>query len=189
MEEKRAIRKQVFALRKSCSDENIEKWSREITRRVTELSEFQEAGRILVYADYNHEVMTRFLTEEAWKAGKAVAVPKVEGKDMFFYRLTDFGQLKPGYFGIPEPEEGEIVSWEDALMIMPGVAFDRSGHRVGYGGGFYDRFLEKHPGIRRVAVAFDFQIFPAVPSEPTDISPEIIVTEKEVLRFPATGSM
>ena len=136
MEEKRAIRKQVFALRKSCSDENIEKWSREITRRVTELVEFQEAGRILVYADYNHEVMTRFLTEEAWKAGKAVAVPKVEGKDMFFYRLTDFGQLKPGYFGIPEPEEGEIVSWEDALMIMPGVAFDRSGHRVGYGADF-----------------------------------------------------
>lgn len=118
-----------------------------------------------------------------------MAVPKVEGKDMLFYRLTDFGQLKPGYFGIPEPEEGEIVSWEDALMIMPGVAFDRSGHRVGYGGGFYDRFLEKHPGIKRVAVAFDFQMFPAVPSEPTDISPEIIVTEKEVLRFPATGSM
>lgn len=183
MEEKRAIRKHVFAERKACTEENLKKWSREITRRVTELPEFQSARHILVYADYNHEVMTGYLIEEAWKAGKETAVPKVEGKDMIFYRLTDFAQLEPGYFGIPEPVQGERVQWEDALMIMPGVAFDRSGHRVGYGGGFYDRFLEKHPGIRRTAVAFSFQVFPEVPWEVTDISPEILVTEKEVMRF------
>ena len=64
------------------------------------------------------------------------------------------------------------------MMVMPGVAFDKENHRVGYGGGFYDRFLEKHPQVRRVAVAFEFQMLPAVPTEPTDISPEIIVTEK-----------
>lgn len=183
MEEKKAIRKQVFAKRKACSGENIRNWSQEITRRITELPEFQNAGRILVYADYNHEVMTGFLIEEAWKAGKETAVPKVEGKDMVFYRLTDFAQLEPGYFGIPEPVDGEVVYWEDALMIMPGVAFDRRGHRVGYGGGFYDRFLEKHPGIKRVAAAFSFQVFPEVPWEATDISPEILVTEKETIRF------
>ena len=183
MEEKRAIRKQVFALRKARSDEEIEKLSRELTERLTKIPEFQDAGQILVYADYNHEVMTRFLIEEAWRAGKETAVPKVDGKDMIFYRLTDFGQLEPGYFGIPEPAEGEAVQWEKALMIMPGVAFDRGGHRVGYGGGFYDRFLEKHPGIKKIAVAFDFQIFPEVPWETTDISPEILVTEKEVIRY------
>ena len=66
-------------------------------------------------------------------------------------------------------------------MIMPGVAFDRKNHRVGYGGGFYDRFLEKHPLIRTVAVAFDFQILDQVPTEPTDIFPQIIITEKEEL--------
>ena len=64
-------------------------------------------------------------------------------------------------------------------MIMPGVAFDRDNHRVGYGGGFYDRFLEKHPDILRVAVAFDFQIMDMVPTEPTDICPQIIVTESD----------
>ena len=66
-------------------------------------------------------------------------------------------------------------------MIMPGVAFDRNNHRVGYGGGFYDRFLEKNPQIIRLAVAFDFQILEEVPIEPTDIFPQMIVTEREVI--------
>lgn len=179
METKQAIRKRIFALRKTCPDEQIEKWSREITEKVTALPAFKRAERILAYADYNHEVMTRFIIEEAWKAGKEVAVPKVEGKNMTFYLLKDFGQLKPGYFGIPEPE-GEIAAdWEKALMIMPGVAFDRENHRVGYGGGFYDRYLEKRPDILSVAVAFSFQMLQEVPTEPTDIFPQIIVTETE----------
>lgn len=127
--------------------------------------------------------MTGFLIEEAWKAGKEVAVPKVDGKDMIFYKLTDFSQLEPGYFGIPEPTRGEIVEWEDALMIMPGVAFDKNNHRVGYGGGFYDRYLEKHPDLKRIAAAFEFQILSGVPTEPTDISPEIVVTEKQCMRL------
>ena len=182
MEEKKAIRKQIFAERKACSDKEIQEWSKEITKNITALPEYQTADRILVYADYNHEVMTRYIIEEAWKAGKEVAVPKVVGKDMVFYRLTDFSQLEPGYFGIPEPVRGEIVKWEDALMVMPGVAFDPENNRVGYGGGFYDRFLEKHPDITRLAVAFDFQILDLVPTEPTDICPQIIVTQSKVYR-------
>lgn len=179
METKKDIRKKIFAARKECTDAQVEEWSRSITKRIAALPAFKRAQRVLAYADYNHEVITRYLIEEAWLAGKEVAVPKVVGKDMVFYRLKDFSQLKPGYYGIPEPEEGETVDWEDALMIMPGVAFDKENHRVGYGGGFYDRYLEKHPSLERVAVAFDFQILPEVPTEPTDIFPQIIVTEKE----------
>lgn len=179
MQTKKDIRKQIFAARKTYSDNQIEEWSRLITQRVTALPAFRNAEQVLAYADYNHEVVTRFLIEEAWKAGKQVAVPKVSGKDMIFYKLEDFSQLEPGYYGIPEPARGEIVEWEDALMIMPGVAFDKENHRVGYGGGFYDRFLEKHPRVQRVAVAFSFQILPEVPVEPTDIFPQIIVTEKD----------
>lgn len=137
MEEKKQIRKQIFAARKAHTDAQIEDWSRMIADRVTTLPEYKDAKRILAYADYNHEVMTGFIIEAAWRDGKEVA-----------------------------------------MMVMPGVAFDRENHRVGYGGGFYDRFLEKHPCIRRVAVAFEFQMLPEVPTEPTDISPEIIVTEK-----------
>ena len=182
MESKKDIRKKIFAARKQCSEEQIEKMSRKITEKVISLPVFEQENKILVYADYNHEVVTRYLIEEAWQAGKEVAVPKVVGKDMVFYKLTDFAQLEKGYFGIPEPARGEIVQWEEALMIMPGVAFDRQNHRVGYGGGFYDRFLEKHPYITRVAVAFEFQMMSEVPVESTDISPEIIVTEKEIYK-------
>lgn len=179
METKSDIRKKIYAKRKTCTDVQIDTWSRMITEKVTALTAFQKAERVMVYADYNREVVTRYIIEEAWKQGKRVAVPKVTGKDMDFILLTDFSQLKSGYYGIPEPEEGEIVSWQEALMIMPGVAFDRENHRVGYGGGFYDRYLEKHPRIQKVAVAFAFQILDQVPTEPTDIFPQLIITEKE----------
>lgn len=179
MKTKKEIRKQIFAARKQCTDAQVEEWSKMITERVASLPAFKNAERILAYADYNHEVITKYIIEKAWEAGKEVAVPKVDGKDMIFYKLEDFSQLEAGYFGIPEPARGEIVSWEEALMIMPGVAFDRDNHRVGYGGGFYDRFLEKHTSVQRVAVAFDFQMLEEVPVEPTDICPQIIVTEKE----------
>ena len=183
MEEKKAIRKQIFKARKEHSDTWIEEKSRRITELLTALPEYEDADRIMAYADYNHEVITRYIIEQSWKDGKEVAVPKVFGKDMVFYRLTDFSQLESGYFGIPEPkEDGETVSWEDAMMVMPGVAFDENCNRVGYGGGFYDRILEKHTGIRRVAVGFSFQILSEVPTEPTDIRPQVIVTEEKIYR-------
>lgn len=180
METKKEIRKKIFALRKIHTDEEIENWSRIITDKVLSLDEYRDSSRILAYVDYNHEVMTRFIIEAAWRDGKEVAVPKVVGKDMIFYKLTDFSQLSEGYFGILEPSDGEIVDWDDGTMIMPGVAFDKNNNRAGYGGGFYDRFLEKHPMIKRVAVAFSFQIVESVPTEPTDISPQIIVTENDI---------
>lgn len=180
METKKDIRKYIYGVRKKCTDQEIENWSRKITEKVLSHPAFIQAEKIMVYADYNHEVITRYIIEEAWKLKKEVAVPKVSGKDMIFYKLTDFSQLEEGYYGIPEPTKGQIADWQDALMIMPGVAFDRDNHRVGYGGGFYDRFLEKHPGLVRLAIAFEFQILEQVPVEPTDILPQIIITEEKL---------
>lgn len=180
METKKDIRKYIYGVRKKCTDQEVENWSRKITEKVLSHPAFIQAEKIMVYADYNHEVITRYIIEEAWKLKKEVAVPKVSGKDMIFYKLTDFSQLEEGYYGIPEPTKGQIADWQDALMIMPGVAFDRDNHRVGYGGGFYDRFLEKHPGLVRLAIAFEFQILEQVPVEPTDILPQIIITEEKL---------
>ena len=177
------IKEKIFKARKEHTDAWIRENSLRITEALTQLPEYRNAERIMAYADYNHEVITRYIIEQAWKDGKEVAVPKVFGKDMVFYRLTDFSQLESGYFGIPEPkEDGETVSWEEAMMVMPGVAFDMNCNRVGYGGGFYDRFLEKHPEVCRVAVGFSFQILPEVPTEPTDIRPQVIVTEENIYR-------
>ena len=92
MEEKKAIRKQVFAARKAHTDQQIDDWSRKIAETVTALPEYSNSRRILAYADYNHEVMTKYIIEAAWNDGKEVAVPKVVGQDMVFYKLTDFAQ-------------------------------------------------------------------------------------------------
>ena len=87
---KKTHQKADFAARKQCSDAQVEEWSHQITDQVLKLSEFVKAKHILAYADYNHEVMTRYIIEEAWKAGKEVAVPKVVGKDMVFTALLIF---------------------------------------------------------------------------------------------------
>ncbi len=183
METKKNIRKTVYGRRAEVTDAEILKMSQIIAEKVTASDAFCRAKRIYCYVDYNHEVCTRPLIEAAWKAGKAVAVPKTVGSDLLFYRLESYSQLAPGYFQIPEPVEGELVDWKDALMIMPGVAFDRMGHRIGYGGGFYDRFLEHHP-LQRIAIAFEFQIFEEVPAEKTDLAPDAVYTETHI--YPCT---
>ena len=175
MDTKKEIRKKVFAARKQHTDAWVEEMSKVITQRVVALPAFKHADKILAYADYNHEVITEYLIEEAWKAGKEVAVPKVVGKDMVFYKLTDFSQLEPGYFQIPEPASGEIVEWPTALMIMPGVAFDRENHRVGYGGGFYDRFLKDFCGKKIVCLPKEF-IVENVFAEKHDIPVDLVIT-------------
>ena len=136
METKQSIRKRIFAARKTHTLEQIEAMSQAICQKVTELPVFSQAEFFYAYADYNKEVMTRGMIEAAWQAGKRVAVPKVHGKDLVFYELKDFSQLEPGYYQIPEPARGEEVQWEEALLLMPGVAFDPARHRVGYGAGF-----------------------------------------------------
>ena len=184
MESKKDIRKKIFAERKLHTDEQIEAMSRTITDKVTALPAFKNADRILVYADYNHEVVTEYLIKEAWKAGKEVAVPKVVGKDMVFYKLTDFARLEPGYFGIPEPVSGEIVNWSKALMIMPGVAFDRANHRVGYGGGFYDRYLEKMPeDCEKAILCRESLMCEQIPTEEHDERMDLVISQNGIIRI------
>lgn len=179
---KKHIRGLIYAKRKARSDSYIEENSRRICKRLYETEAFQKAAWIYVYIDYNHEVMTGEIMEKAHSMGKKVAAPKVEGKDMCFFEISGTEDLEPGYFGIREPKTGlKPAGSEQVLMIMPGVAFDIHRHRVGYGGGFYDRYLEKHPEIMKAALAFEFQIFEEVPWESTDILPDMIITENRIL--------
>ena len=168
-------------MRKACTDEQVDSMSRIITERIIGHPLFRDAETILAYMDYRHEVVTRYLIEEAWREKKRVAVPKCSGKDMTFYRISTFDDVAEGFYGIREPLGGEVIDDDHALMLMPGVAFDRKLHRVGYGGGFYDRYLAERSGIIRMAPAFSFQVFSEVPSEPFDICPSMIVTENEII--------
>lgn len=182
MASKKEIRKYIFGRRKETSVEEVEENSRVICEKILALPEFQQADCVYAYADYNKEVITKGIIEAAWKAGKRVAVPKVTGAhEMKYYYITSFDQLSPGYFQIPEPSEGEEALEETAFLVVPGVAFDINRHRAGYGQGFYDRYLSRHPKHKTVAVAFEFQIVEEVPAEVTDIFPQKVVTEARVI--------
>ena len=165
MEAKGNIRKEVFARRRAATQEEIQEKSRMIYEKITALPEFLDADCFFAYMDFKKEVMTRDLIEKALEMGKTVAVPRVEGDDMVYYEIKDFSTLKSGYFGIMEPDGGKVCTREEGFLLVPGVAFDSARHRVGYGKGFYDRFLAAHPGFTTVAAAFEFQLFDAVPFE------------------------
>lgn len=189
MESKKQIRAAVLAKRTGLSVFDVEEKSRQITKTLTAHPWFREAQQILVYIDFRKEVATRDLIEICWSSGKQVFVPKVEGKDMNFYRIRSWDEVKPGAWGIPEPLpklptfSGNGCMPEDRpVVIMPGVAFDVKRNRIGYGGGYYDRYLERFESIRKMAAAFECQIVEEIPSEETDIRPDCVVTEKRVIQ-------
>lgn len=179
---KKSIRKEVKARRASHTDLQIHEMSETIARRFLALPEYQAASCIYAYMDCKHEVETSTIIRKAWADGKRVAVPRVRGEVMDYYYITDFSDLEDGYFGIREPRMDLTIATEpDALMILPGVAFDEALHRVGYGGGFYDRYQEAWPDLVRIALAFEFQVYESVPFESFDKKPQKIITEKRCM--------
>ena len=110
------------------------------------------------------------LLRQALLDGKQVAVPKVYGDEMRFILLPDLDRVARGYSGIPEPiDDGPVADDPTALVLMPGLAFDKDGRRIGYGGGFYDKFLTAEPAHPTVALCYDFQIVPHIPAEEFDV--------------------
>ena len=180
---KKEIRAEVKKRRREADEETLHEKSLQILERFRQLSAYKDASLLLAYVDAKREVETRLLMRCAWDDGKKVAAPRVDGDGiMHFYYLRSLKDLEPGAFGIMEPRaDCRICEPEEGLPLMPGVAFDEQGHRVGYGGGYYDRYLEKHPHLIHIALAFEFQIFPEVPSEKHDICPDLIVTENRIL--------
>lgn len=179
--EKREIRKQIFKRRKEAGQEQILADSRVICEKIIQSPAFQNAETVYVYMDCKGEVSTKPLLETSWRLGKKVAAPRVTGPgEMKYYYIESFADVAPGYYDIPEPTTGREARDEEALLIVPGVAFDRNRHRCGYGQGFYDRYLTAHREHVTIGVAFDFQMVEEVPADVYDMFPQILITEKEV---------
>lgn len=181
--EKKEIRKLVFARRRAAVPEKLLADSRIICERVMETEAFQNASAIYVYMDCKGEVSVKPLLETAWKLGKKTAAPRVTGPgEMKYYYISSYSDVAPGYYQIPEPVTSREAHDEDALLIVPGVAFDKNRHRCGYGQGFYDRYLAAHRKHPTIALAFDFQLMEEVPSDEFDMLPQMLITEKEVYK-------
>lgn len=191
MEDKKQIRKRMLALRNAMTHEDVVQKSEAIIQRVLQTNEYKEAQNILLYADYCHEVMTRTLFEDALLRKKKVFFPKTDGltNTMEFYQVVSVTQLYEGYKGIREPKEEprKRFVWradEDTLAILPGVAFDINGYRIGYGKGFYDRYLSDKRPITTMALGFACQIIEdAIPHDAYDIRMDKIVTEEIIYSF------
>ncbi len=178
-EEKKAIRKHCRALRMAMALEEREQASRQMADVILASREYREAPVILAYIDAKNEISPAGIVEDAWRQGKTVAVPRVHGKTMDFYRIQRWEDLEPGAFGIREPRpDCPLVDISQGLMLAPGVAFDRTGRRVGYGGGYYDRYLAAHPQLTVWGLAFECQLLEQVPAEETDRRMDQVVTEK-----------
>ncbi len=149
---------------------------------------FRNSRTIMIYLSIPGEVDTRDLATQGWKGGKSVLVPKVDWEhkhmDPVVIRSLDAG-VREGRYGIPEPVEGEPHPLDEIdLIVVPAVAFDRRGYRLGRGGGYYDRFLA-HPQVRAVAcgLGFEVQVVDQVPTDSHDHPIDMLVTEKQVLQF------
>lgn len=180
MESKKDIRKSVLEKRNLITDKEWEEKSRHICEKVVTHPFFLEANAIYCYVDYRREVGTRAIIEQAWKSGKKIAVPKVNGDTMDFYYIESFDGLQEGFRGIPEPLPKHLACDENVLVIMPGAAFDRKCNRIGYGKGYYDKYLSTHPHYRTLAIAFELQMIDAIPADAYDICPNIIITEEKI---------
>lgn len=188
---KKEIRKNVLQKRGELSENYRTKAEDEIHKCLTSLESYRQAKLILSYVSYKSEVDTKKILEMALKDGKTVAVPKVLEKNgiMEFYEIQSLQELEMGYQGIEEPNiaDKSPVNPEKmhgaTLMIMPGAAFDSQCNRIGYGGGFYDRYLNKHfKTMETIAICYEKQIVDNIPAEDLDVKPDMIITEQRIIK-------
>ncbi|RFU61949.1 5-formyltetrahydrofolate cyclo-ligase [Bacillus sp. V59.32b] len=169
---------------RTMSESDYHLLSRAIANQLYQLPEWGKANLIGITISNHPEVDTREIIERAWKQGKEVAVPKCfpADKSIQFRKIVSFDELEKVYYGLWEPimTETEIVSANEiGLLVVPGLAFTESGYRLGFGGGYYDRFLPYYKGPT-LSLAFKDQILPALPVETHDIPVAKLVTPEKV---------
>ena len=184
METKKNIRKELLKKRNTLTEEQREKYSKLIQETLFLLPEYVASEIILIYISYQSEVSTIKIISHALKEGKKVFCPKVlDAGIMEFYELTSLEDVICGYKNIPEPNTTTIFCPETEnskfIMLMPLVGFDIWKNRLGYGGGFYDRYISKFSQLKKIALAFECQKYENIlPFEETDRKPDHIITER-----------
>jgi len=183
--EKQTLRSQILEMRNSMDSADREYLNGRLSQRILALEKIQKAETVMCYVSFGSEADTCAIISGLWDMGKKVAVPRVCGEDMSFYFINDIDELVPGYKGIPEPNGKctEFIPSKGNVIIVPGTVFDERLFRIGYGKGFYDRYLEKHKGLYGIGICYDFQVVEAIPIDKWDRGLDIIVTEKRKITY------
>lgn len=186
VEAKKVIRKRMIEGRNAMSPREIAQKSASITEKLCSLRQYAAAGTVTVYMSYRNEVSTEAFIQRCLLQGKRVAIPKVRTVPTLALELYEIKDVEndvlPGYKGIPEPNASslELVDPQEIdFAVIPGLAFDYSRHRIGYGAGYYDRLLVTlRPDCLKVGIAYDMQVTEQLMAEKHDIAMDMVITEK-----------
>ena len=174
--DKQQLRQVIRQKKRAMTEQMILSASEKLAHQFYATRQYQNAQTIYGYLPYNQEVRTVPILQQALRDGKRVAVPKVYGDTMRFIYLTDLSQVAPSSMGIPEPvADGPVAEDTTALVLMPGIAFDSKGNRMGYGGGYYDKFLADEPDHPTVALCYSFQLIDTIPTAEYDIPVDLVI--------------
>ncbi|MCR4780867.1 MAG: 5-formyltetrahydrofolate cyclo-ligase [Ruminiclostridium sp.] len=178
-EDKKLLRRELVALRRAMSENVRKELDERIYNNLAENGRVRSCGTFLVYASSPDEVDTRRFINALLAGGKTVAVPKCTGKDMAFLTVKSLGSLTRSSFGVDEPTDGtEITEFRDTVCVVPGLRFDRNGYRLGWGGGFYDRFLARYSGYS-VGICYEC-CCGDVPADTYDVPVDAVITENGI---------
>ncbi len=181
---KKELRKELMTKRLNMTFDEVKKKSIIIIEKIIEQKIYRNAKTIMVYMPIKNEVAIEALIESAWADQKIVLFPKVNPitKMMDVYKVTDWNGLEKGNYGIPEPKIGGIPPFpveEIDVVLIPGVGFDEQGFRLGYGGGYYDRFFDRFEALPyKIGVAFEMQVINQLPVEHHDYPVDEVITER-----------
>lgn len=184
---KKELRKDIIEKRSLLTEENIVEYSKMITDTLKELDSYKNAKRIMSFVSMKDEVDTHPLIEQAIAEGKSIVVPiTVDAtRELLLSDLFDLSELEVADHNIEVPKEKSVRLVQPGtidLVLVPGVAFAKDGHRVGYGGGYYDRFLVSlDKSVTKIAIGFDLQVVDKVPTQDFDIPVDSIITEKGII--------
>lgn len=181
---KKVIRQRLLNQRQQLEKSGCDQQSDAVQDCVLASGVYAGAGVIALYASVHNEVHTDRLLTVALADGKRVSYPRIEDGQIVFIEVTSAGDLLTGHFDVPEPQGQTVVDPEHLdLIIVPGVGFDRQGHRIGYGLGYYDRTLTTCINAEFVGLAYSFQVVERLPEEEHDIRLDYLVTECEIIGF------
>lgn len=178
---KQELRRSFAERRDSMPSAQKKAWDNDIASLLFTSEEYQHAGRILAFASFRSEITTDPILRRAWEDGKQVFLPvSLPSGKMDFYEVLSFSELRSGAYGIrePVPDEKRKMRGKTGLCLVPGLSFDRRGFRLGYGGGYYDRFLRLFEGAS-LGLCYSCMLEKQLPSEPFDRAVNGIITENE----------
>ena len=174
--DKKLLRQQIRQKKREMTEEEIVSAGQYLADKFYATEQYRQAKTVYGYLSYNQEVRTVPMLQRALDDGKKVAVPKVYGDEMKFIYMTDLSAVEKSDMGIPEPiADGPVGDDPNALVLMPGLAFTVTGDRMGYGGGYYDKFLAAEPDHPTVALCYEFQIVESLPTQEHDIPVDVVL--------------